>query len=138
MSNPTVVTNSKTRINFRTYEQYRADPDPAKNELQCVASDAIVERGDPSADTHYIKFSSGLVLQYGFYMAASTTQVTITLPVAMANADFTTLATFATNTTGTTNYYSWEYWAGRTTTTISIKCYAELPMNWLVIGRAAD
>ena len=75
MSNdPTVVTNSKTRVNFRTYEQYKSDPDPAKNELQCVEANVIVEHWESgNGSGWYRKWSDGWIEQGGIRPTTSGT-----------------------------------------------------------------
>lgn len=76
-----------------------------------------------------IRYSNGWVRQGGHYTAGSTTNITINLPVTMANTSYSWNAGYETSSS---NMYGQS--TAKTTTSITLKCYKNVGMSWMVEG----
>ena len=76
-----------------------------------------------------MRYSNGLVRVGGHFTAGATTNITINLPVTMANADYSWNAGYETSSS---NMYGQS--TAKTTTSITLKCYKNIGMSWMVEG----
>ena len=100
-------------------------------------NDGVVDVG-PNSSSDYIKFGSGLLMQWGNAVVPGVVWSTVTLPVAFIDTNYTALVTLAAGSAKIAITYN-DIPSFKSTT--AFKCYVEgvLGLNysvaWLAIGR---
>lgn len=108
-------------------------------------SAVVVEKMDPTAGNNYTwyrKYSDGWIKQGGRVLYQSTAgNVTVTLPITMADANYQTSSSLYGNTSGHEGGVNGTYFSiwNRTTTSFTTKAYnaQDIQQMWEVEGMAA-
>ena len=116
-----------------------------RNVNNTTGADAVIDYQEPTADngyTWYRKYKSGWVEQGGVNTTTNDTTVTISLPIAMFDNNYTVQKTCITDNSSSLSNISFRTFAVSAKTTTSFQTFANQQstggFNWQVSGKSAQ